>query len=287
MITSRMQRADYDVIQALNISSLKNMKRSPQHYLHALSVREDKECFTLGNATHVACLEPERYAQDFAVWDRTTEAGAMAPRRGQHWESFVTGAAGKTVLTPEQNRIANNIAKAVRANELAAAYLASGDPEVTIEWTLPAELGGRPAKGRVDWLTTIDGQRVIVGLKTSRDCRRYAFGSQAAKLAYHWQWAYYFDGYVATRGGEVPRMVEIVVEAAAPHAVAVYRIPDDIIEQGREEYWEAVKRLNECEASGVWPGPEPKEEFLSLPSWVYGTDDSDVSDIGLTGFTED
>ncbi len=278
-----MPRHEYDAVEALNVSRLKNIKRSPQHYLHALGTHEDRACLTLGNATHVAVLEPERFETDFAVWGNRTSAGAMSPRKGQYWDAFCAENAGKTILTPDQASIAKAIAVAVRGNELAMTYLASGDPEVTIEWTLPAELGGRPAKGRVDWLTALDGVPYIVGLKTSRDCRRFAFGSQSAKLAYHWQWAYYFDGFVATRGVE-PKMVEIVVEAAAPHAVAVYRIPDDIIEQGREEYWEAVKRLNECEATGLWPGPEPREEFLSLPSWAYGTDADDISDIGLTGF---
>lgn len=280
-ITSRMPRTEYDAIDALNISRLKEIKRSPQHYFHALTNRVEKACFTLGNATHVAVLEPERYPHDFRVWDRRTEAGAMAPRKGQHWDAFCVEASGKTVLTPDQNEIAMAIANAVQGNEIAASYLVTGDPEVTLEWRLPAELGDRPAKGRADWITSIDGRPVIVGLKTTRDCRRFAFGSQAAKLSYHWQWAYYFDGYVATTG-KTPRMVEIVVEADAPHAVAVYRIPDDIIEQGREEYWEAVKLLAECEAANEWPGPEPREEFLSLPSWVYGTDDNDIDDLGLT-----
>jgi hypothetical protein len=280
-ITSRMPRAEYDAIDALNISRLKNIKRSPQHYRHALDNREQKACLTLGNATHVAVLEPERYLQEFAVWTRRTEAGKAAPRNGQHWEKFQLENPGRTILTYDENSLASDIAAAVRSNELAMPYLASGDPEVTLEWALDAALGGRAAKSRVDWLTNVDGQVYLVGLKTARDCRRFAFGSQAAKLSYHWQWAYYFDAYKAIRG-KAPRMVEIVVESEAPHAVAVYKIPDDIIEQGREEYWEAVKRLAECEVTLEWPGPEPTEEFLSLPTWVYGTDDDDINELGLT-----
>lgn len=280
-----MPRAEYDAIQALNISRLKNIKRSPQHYLHALTHPTTRPCLIQGNAVHVAVLEPERYEMDFCVWDRTTKAGAMAPRRGQHWEAFYKGANGRTILVPDQNRLASSIAAAVRNNEIAAPYLASGDPEVTLEWALAPELGSRPAKSRVDWLTRIDGKPVLVGLKTARDCRRYAFGAQAAKLSYHWAWAFYEDAYTATKG-ERPRSVEIVVEVEPPHAVAVYRIPDDVIEQGREEYWEAAKLLAQCEAANYWPGPEPKEEFISLPSWVYGTDDTEIDDLGLVGIEE-
>lgn len=281
-ITSRMQRTDYDVIEALNISRIKNLKRSPQHYLHALANRKETPSLIIGNACHVAVLEPERYEQDFCVWDRVTDGGKMSPRRGQYWDAFVKNANGRVCLTPEQNKLAAAISRAVRTNELAMPYLASGDPEVTIEWSLAPELGSRPAKSRLDWITRDERGPVLVGLKTARDCRRYAFGAQSAKLSYHWAWAFYEDAYTFTKG-ERPRSVEIVVEVEPPHAVAVYRIPDDVIEQGREEYWAAVKLLAECEATNTWPGPEPKEEFLSLPSWAYGTDDADLDGLGLIG----
>lgn len=280
-ITSRMPRAEYDAIDALNISRLKEMKRSPLHYQHMLSAPKESDALTVGEATHVAVLEPERYARQFAVWDRTTAGGKMAPRAGQYWESFVQSNLGRTHLTPEQNRLANAIAAAVRFNEHANPYLESGDPEVTIEWRLPLEIfpEGRAAKGRVDWFTVMDGQPVLVGLKTARDCRHFQFSKQAANLGYHLQWAYYFDGFKAVKGREA-RLVEIVVESEPPHAVAVYRIPADIIEQGREEYWECAKALRDCEESGVWPGPASGEEDLTLPSWAY-KQDNDLNDIGL------
>lgn len=278
-ITSRMPRATYDGIAALNISRLKEIKRSPQHYHHAIDNPVEKSCLTLGNATHVAVLEPERYATDFAVWTRRTEGGNAAPRNGKHWDQFRQDNAAKTVLTYDENALANAIAVAVRFDERANEFLAIGDPEVTLEWLLPSELGNRAAKGRIDWLTKIDGVDYLVGLKTARDCRHFAFGAQAAKLGYHLQWAYYHDAFVAIRNRK-PRLVEIVVESEAPHAVAVYTIPDDIIEQGREEYWELVKILAECEQADEWPGPVPAIEDLTLPSWIYKQAD-DLADIGL------
>lgn len=279
-ITSRMPRAEYDAIAALNISRLKEMKRSPLHFRHLLDNPKLSDPLTLGTATHVAVLEPERYISEFCVWDRTTDGGAMAPRRGQYWEAFVANVGKKTILTPEQHRLANDIAKAVRFHPAANKYLEAGDPEVTLEWTLPAELGSRAAKGRVDWITRVDGKPVLVGLKTARDCRHFQFSRHAANLGYHLAWAYYLDGYKAIRG-LTPRVVEIVVESAAPHAVKVFNIGEDIILQGREEYWECVKLLAECEAAGEWPAPGgDAEEDLTLPSWAYQQDD-DVSGLEL------
>jgi len=279
-ITSRMPRAEYDAIDALNISRLKEVKRSPLHFKHLLDHPKVSDPLVLGTATHVAVLEPERYASEFTVWDRMSDAGNACPRRGQYWDQFVALAGNKTILSPEQNRLANAIAAAVRFHPVANQYLETGDPEVTLEWTLSAELGGRAAKGRVDWITRVAGKPVIVGLKTSRDCRHFAFSKQAANLGYHLAWAYYADGYKAIKGVE-PKQVEIVVEAEPPHAVKVYRITPDIIEQGREEYWECVKLLAECEERDEWPAPGgDAEEDLTLPTWAY-KQESDIAGLEL------
>lgn len=275
-IHSRMPAEEYRSIDALNISRLKEMRRSPQHYQHALTHPKVSEPLVLGTAGHVAVLEPERYVKQFAVWDRRTEGGAMAPRRGQHWDAFQQSALGKTVVTDDQNALATAIAASVRNDEIARAYLESGEPEVVMQW----ERSGRPCKGRVDWMTHLDGEPILVGLKTARDCRPFIFGSQAAKLGYHLQWAWYLNGYAAIKEGLKPRLVEIVVESAPPHAVIVYRIPDDVLLQGEEEFMALLATLERCERDDNWPGPATEEQVLTLPSWAYQADD-DISDLGL------
>lgn len=278
IIQSRVPREDYDAITALNITRLKELRRSPLHYRWALTHAKRSDALTLGGATHVATLEPERFRAEFSNWDRRTKNGNSAPRNGQFWDAFLTANAGKTILTEDEWTRAHEIAQVVRTDDLAMRYLSHGEPEVTFEW----DLDGRACKGRVDWLTHIDGHPTIVGLKTARDCRHFAFGSQAAKLGYHLQFAFYHDGYERIRDAK-PKLVEIVVESAAPHAVAVYRIPDDIIEQGRDEYTRLLEQLKHCEAANEWPGPQPCEDYLTLPSWVYGTEtDDELSELELT-----
>jgi hypothetical protein len=278
-ITTRMPREQYVAIDALNFSRLKEMKRSPQHYQHALTNRDKSSPLMVGTAAHVAILEPEKYAGQFVVWDRVSENGNSCPRRGQYWDAFQATVGNRTVLSVEEDRVARAIAKAVRFDETANEYLATGEPEVTLQWQLPRELGGRPAKARADWLTTIGTRDCLVGVKTARDCGPFWFGRHAFDLQYHLQWAYYFDAYKAIRG-RAPSMVEIVVENEAPHAVAVYRVSDDILELGRETYWELVKQLNECEATNEWPGPVRGVAELSFPTWAYPRE-SDLSGLGL------
>lgn len=275
-IQSRVPRAEYDTVQALNISRLKELRRSPLHYQYALEHPKESASMTLGIATHVAVLEPERFVNDFATWDRRLDNGKAAPRNGKIWDAFKELHAERTILTLDEAETAQGIAKAVRFDEVANKYLATGDPETTLQWGTPS----RAFKGRIDWLTLLDGAPVVVGLKTARDCRHMLFASQAARLGYHLQWAFYYDGFEAITG-KPPHMVEIVVESEPPHAVATYLIPNDIIEQGREEYQALLATLDVCESTGVWPGPVPHEEFLTLPSWAYARDEDDLTDLGL------
>jgi exodeoxyribonuclease VIII len=276
-IESRVPRATYDAVQGISITRLKELRRSAQHYQYALTHPKTSKPLTLGIAAHVAVLEPERFESEFCIWDRTTDAGAMAPRRGQHWDGFCALNHGRSILTPNEGALSQQIAQAVRADMIAMKYLQAGEPEVTMLWGL----GERQCKGRGDWLTRVEGVPYLVGLKTARDCRAFPFGSQCAKLGYHLQFAFYHDGYEAITGNK-PRMIEIVVESTPPHAVAVYRITDDVIAQGRDEYRQLIETLGRCEGSGEWPGPVPLEEDLTLPSWVYQGDD-DVEGLGLVG----
>jgi len=274
-IESRVPNDDYRALPRLNISALKEMRRSPQHYQYALTNPKSTSPMILGTAAHCATLEPERFTRDYAVWSKRTDSGRMSPRTGKAWDEFCAAQGTKAILTEDECSDALAIAAAVRADPVAMKYLATGEPEVTMQW----EWRGRACKGRVDWLTKIDGETVLVGLKSARNCLPFAFGSAAAKLGYALQWFWYWQGYQEITG-RLPRMIEIVVESAPPHAVIVYAIPEDVIEYGREQCEELLTILERCEAEGVWPGPAECEQILTLPSWCYDTED-DISELQL------
>jgi hypothetical protein len=285
-ITSRVPYSDYAAIQAHSISALKNLGLSPKHYRYVRAHPKTSPSLTLGTAAHCAVLEPERFERDFAIWSRKTESGRNAPRNGGAWDEFAANAReqNQTVLTVDEAEDARAIQKAVRSNPDAMRYLDSGDPEISMEWEVSVVRAvGAPTvfrcKGRADWLTHVDGEPCMVGLKTARDHRHFAFGAAAARLGYHLQWAFYYHGYQRI-SGQYPRMVEIVVESSGPHDSAVYVIPDDIIQQGHGEYMDLLRLYAQCNESGEWPGVYQGEQILTLPSWVYGPQD-DISDLGL------
>lgn len=284
-ITSRLPADVYHALPGVSISRLKELQRSPLHYRYRLDHPKETPPMTLGTAAHCAVLEPERFVREFAVWNRRSDSGNACPRKGQFWDAFVLENTGKTILTEDEYHAAVSLGKAVRADALAMRYLETGEPEVSMQWTLncvptSGPVATVPCRGRADWLTRINGEHYVIGLKTARDPRAFPFGAAGYKLGYHMQWAFYFDGYKALTGIE-PKMREIVVESSPPYDVGVYNIPDDVIEQGRADYETLLRVLIECERLDQWPGfAQGAEVIFTLPTYAYEKME-DIGDLGL------
>jgi hypothetical protein len=271
----------YSAVEAMNVSKLKEMGRSPLHFRYWCEHQRDSKAFAMGRAAHAAVLEPERFDRDFVVWDQMTDGGRLRPRTGKDYEAFVRENEGKAIIKPDEHRFAIAVRSAVRAKPAAKKYMREGQPEVAMVWNDAAT--GALCKGRVDWITCVDGVDTVVGLKTTADLTARAFSQQAARLLYYLQWAYYFDGY-STITGKEPRMIEIVVEGEPPHDVVVYLIPPEVIELGREEYRGLLVKLGECEQSKRWPGRSDNELLFELPAYLMRDDeDEDVGGLELEG----
>ena len=264
----------YRARDALSISTLKEMRRSPRHYRYALAHPKDTEPFALGRAAHCAVLEPARFAAEYTSWERRTSGGKMAPRKGKHWDAFVAANVGKSIITVEQYAEAIGMRDAIREHPEAAKYLGEGTAEVSMFW----EQMGRACRGRVDWLHRSERfGTALVGVKSTQDCRLFQFSRQAGRMAYHLQWAFYADGWKRITGRPADRVVEICVEAKPPHAVGVYVIPDEVLQRGSEEYLQLLETLDQCERGDRWPGPNPTEQVLPLPSYMYNDDIEEIS----------
>lgn len=281
-VPARIPVPEYNEIDAVNYSTLKYVLKSPRHYYHAKTIgTEQTPAMALGTACHCAILEPERFSDEFAVWDSQTKSGRSAPRTGKAWEHFRRVNAGATILTTKQYETAAAMRDAVRADPIAMQFLSEGDAEVALVWT--DEATKLLCKGRVDWITRIDGEPVIVGLKTAADAGFDAFSRQSNRLLYHLQWAMYREGY-HTITGEIPRVIEIAVESKVPHDSVVYEIGSDVIEPGLALYREALDEVARCRDKGVWPGQGGGEIVsLVLPAWAAGVPSDDEVALDMTG----
>ena len=249
--------SDYLLDGAINASSLVEMAKSPKHYAHGLRHRRgDTAALRLGRAAHTLVLEPERFADSYAVspFDsfRTNEAKAW--RAAQE-------AARRTVLTAEQLDEARAVAAAVHAAPEAMEWLREGQAEVTLRWT--DSITGLKCKGRADWIG-----RALVDLKTTRDVMVRRFEAQSADLHYHLKLAWYRDAIQAITGKRLP-VVIVAVETEPPHDVVVFEVPEDVLEVGRAAYSALLDRVAICRETNNWPGISGGQVLrLRLPRWA-------------------
>lgn len=263
---------DYARIDAHNGSSIVHMSRSPLHYRWAKDHPEPPSpAMILGTITHRMILEPDRIG-DFVVWGDKRDQKA---RLGKVWDAFKVEHEGKTIITKRERDAMVQIAVAVRRNPTIAALLKDGRSEVSMVWK-DTDLG-HMCKGRMDYLRN---DPMILDLKTARDARPFQFGNQSYKLGYHIKLAMYMGGYFALTG-ELAKVKILAVENKPPYDCAIYNVPSDVLQQGQEDYIRLMRRIRECEESGIWPGAVEDEADLSLPTYAFTETSDDLSDLEL------
>lgn len=274
----RRGEVDYWGLEGVRQSQLKALAKSPRHYQYWLTHQQpDKAAWEMGRALHTAVLEPERFLLDYKLWESRTSEDKVRQRRGKAWDQFCADNAGKSILRDSDYEEATEAMRAVREDHVAMAYLGTGRPEVTCQWT--DDITGLVCKTRIDWVQD-HGEHVIVELKTARDAGD-GFARAVANFRYHWQFAWHQDGYEACTGVR-PKVVVIAVETAQPRDVVTWVVEQDTLEIGRDEYRQQLERLKECQDQGRWPGQsQGVERFLALPAWAVPDDDDDVSDMGF------
>lgn len=247
---------DYRALDAVNWSTLKEMRRSPRHYRHReQSPREDTPRLGLGRATHTAVFEPDRFLLDYAVWE--------GDRRGKAYAAFCEQHPSQTILKTAEYETCLAMRDAVRSHPIAGPLLTPpGEAEKVLTWIDAAT--GLPCKGRIDWWRP----GLLCDLKTTATLDARMFAGTVYRMGYHGQAAFYRAG-LAANGLDAPPMRIIAVEASAPHDVAVFLLDDDAHWRGEVEVAELLARVAAGRFSNQWPGAYPEEAALSLPAWSF------------------
>jgi hypothetical protein len=257
-ILHNLARADYDRMKSrINWSTLKLMSKSPMHYQHALTAEsESKDHFNVGNAGHTLILEPEKFSSGYALY---TEL-----RNSKKWEAFKEANAGKTILTEDGWATAHEMRDAVARHPLASKMLGvHGHSEVTILWDLQAGPATFEMRARLDRVT--DG--AIYDIKSTQDASPAGFGRECERFRYHTQASLYRRGAQAVTGKDFEHFI-IAVEKKAPFAVAVYRVTEEQLAIGEEEYTTYLAKLDACRQADSWPGYPDEVMDLTLPKWA-------------------
>lgn len=253
--------SDYCLDPGINASTLKHFAgRTPKHAkLELDKPDEDTTSMTIGHAAHTAVLEPNQYDQIYAVYPKAeftekygrSNSNAHKAARAE-WENEHAHA---IPLTDAEHEHAQAIRRAVLDHPLARRLLI--DNKGKNELTIICDDGKTRRKARIDRLTKIDGWPAVVDLKTINPkgdhLREFVVSRYIHQWSVHMQLAWYMD--CLNRHAEADRIPIIVfVENEPPYDVAVYRVGEQSIAQGRSEAELYMQQLIQCRETGYWPG---------------------------------
>lgn len=264
-IHAGLSRAEYDAIDALNVSLLMHgIQRSMAHLRWEKDhPSEPSKEMVFGQAFHLACFEPAEFAKNVVQEPeynaRTNDGKAIR-------DKFAAENKGKLILTSDEMADLRGMQESIMAHK-AARFLIdmSGDRECTVVWTDPET--GVLCKGRLDKLTT--NAVTIIDPKTTQCAAKGAFERSIITYGYHIRGAWYQDGVCAALGcDEPPNMGFVAIEKAPPYAVAAYELDAPALALGRLKYREAIREYAHCLKTGRWPGYSDKVEPISVPAWA-------------------
>lgn len=249
-------------------SGLKHAARTLAHYnqYRKKPPKPPTPAQMLGTATHMAVLEPDRFAdgKDIAIIDDTrTKVGKM--KKEEALEK------GQTILTTERFEKASAMREAVLDHPLGEQIFQGGMAEVSVFYKRP---DGLLIKARPDYLQVKGKTPVIVDLKTfGKDLDEWALEWQIYRLKYHWQSAFHLDVVNGAYGTESSLFYHVFVEEPDDPddyiGVRIGCLNDAALEKAREEFYPLLDKIREAELTGEWPGHPVEAIDLSLPDKVW------------------
>lgn len=247
---------NYDEIPAIRRSDLWQAKKSPAHYLYAVThPSKDTPALLLGRAAHKYILEKESFFDEFIIApevDRRTKAGK------EEYARFLRDAEDKTPLAVKDYVVIEEMHAALLQNQTAASLLKTGKHEVPVEWTDPGT--GERCKCRPDCITEYDGSRYIVDYKTTTSCDDFAFERECRKYGYKLQAAMYTEGLWNTTMDDY-KFAFVAQEKDPPYLTRVYFCDQGFIEEGMNLFRELIELVHKCKETDTWPGYENKELY--------------------------
>lgn len=241
--TASLTRPEYESIEALSFSGLKELLKSPAHYRHWLTAeKEETKALLIGKATHSAVLTPAVFRDAYAQapeCDRRTKDGKAI------WE------AAQSALKPGQVALAfDDYAQVMNiADAVSKVWEPNEDVDGWAETPLTGKTEhGTAIKGIPDF---ISGDGWIWDLKTTEDVTERTALRTILSYKYHVQAAHYIRLAQCHRGDIQGHRI-VMVEKQAPFSVAIYEVAGELLEAGRAECATAYAIYDRCRAEGNW-----------------------------------
>ncbi|MGE0527858.1 MAG: PD-(D/E)XK nuclease-like domain-containing protein [Bdellovibrionales bacterium] len=259
-----LTNTEYHAMSPVGSTSLKNVLRSPAHYLHEKEhPSEPTPAMQFGSACHEALLEPNVFQANAIVMPKFEGTGSRAAK-----EQWLLENHGKRVIKADEHADILGMLKAVQSHKTARALLSGGAAEESYFWQDPDT--GIICKCRPDFLR--DGH-ILVDIKTTQNADPSDFTKQIANFKYHLQAAFYLDGVSEVVGQRFDQFIIIAIEKSAPYGISVHLLDEATIDAGRFLYKKALKILKECKIKNQYPGYPDQILTTAIPSWAWPSEE--------------
>jgi hypothetical protein len=272
----------YHAANFVSNSRLKPMTRSAEHCKHAMDHGvTETDALKFGSGAHAWLLEPETLERDFIVAQqcsaRVKSTGRECENTGRFYDDgeWFCGTHGKHLSgndAPDKIVIPHtqwSEMAAIRDKVFAhrsARMILNSDGENELSIIANHGITGLTCKMRLDAYRST--YSTIADIKTCQDASRDAFERDIFKFGYYRQAGMYLR--LAQQAGmNVEHFAFIAVEKKPPHAVAVYQLNDDVIEQGWTDIERLLHQYAKCQTSGNWPGYSEGVPEIGLPNYAW------------------
>ena len=263
-----ISNSDYHTGEGLGASHLRELLRSPLHYIRSISTpSKETPAMKLGTAVHCAILEPERFEIEYikapSIDKRTKDGKAI-------WSELEQS--GRIVLSTDEYTKAIEMANAARSHEIASKLISGGVSEQSVYWlqkVYSLDVQEILCKARPDYIKPLKKGYVIVDIKTTQDASISEFQRKAYyQWLYHLQAAHYLRGFEAVTGKKVIAFMYVAIESEPPYAISIFKAGDDYLQAGMKKTQELYELYATCVARNNWPSYSSEIQELRLPKWV-------------------
>lgn len=256
---------DYLAHLGINASGLKELLKSPKHYLASLEHRRPTTpAQRLGQLVHMAVLEPSRFATHVCVGRVYGRSKADQEAKALFWSAKP---AQVEMVTQDEHDHICQVRDGVMRNSVARKLFARGYAEQSIFWR--DEMWQIDCKARADFISRPkdDSPGLLVDLKTCKDASAVGFSRAVTQYRYDLQMAHYLAAGAVTKAFEPDECYLVAVETQKPYACVVYAMSEAMLGVGVQWRDEAMSRYKQAMESNTWPGyPEMGE--LGVNRWA-------------------
>lgn len=267
-IFERIDESNYRHTPGLNPSTIVERRRSALHakWAYENPGETDTPAKLFGRCCHSLLLEPDTFKDEWAIApnvDRRTKKGKAT------YDEFLASSAGKQVIAANGALGFETVLKCVEAavaKPQLKELLASGVREVPV---FTGE-GGLQCKGRIDFVSTVTPEAVIIDPKFTNDVTPEGFGRSCARFGYHLKMPMYAEWFRRESGKQIGDVILVAVENKPPFDCVLYPLNPLQLEDGWAQAQELIGKIHDDIHRGVYHGCDEGRPYaeLDIPFWA-------------------